>query len=827
MRENLPNNNTQTALSVFANEVDLRKRLFTTLKASGRVRGEFDSEKWKYNGRVIQFRTLRNPKGPEKQGLLVDFAASLARCVAVLAMQQGLTYESVYSKIYAVRLLSQRLGMSVESWLQLNRSSLNKAVSSLPDVLNQTTIYHRANEIGGLIQYLNSISHVNSGTKCYFMPRRLSWKSGVKNPIRSMLDRTSEAATAHSSEKFVPSLHIGLGEARSRIRLNPHLEPKSGYDRIRLEALAFAISLGLRVGEICTLPATALDHDEETGSAFVRAFTEKGALPSARPLSSLWTPLVTEANDYLLNQCSEARARAREIEINGFSFVGDVLAKRRKNAPLSKSKIAQLTLAGLDEDKHYFVNEIEDAFDLSSKEFTSGGKYESSMKALPRIVAAHVSLWLDDRFRRWDWENYAKHGTDHRTGQVGPKYLSMVAIADFCGASRSSVPKASWCYGDIRRLLIDLSKHGIFDEDWAVTEKTKDFFRNKWSRLRRQVLARSGGGQCCVVDIDHWCELLSRRYKAQLERHFREIYEDEAAPSGSPAAFRIERESSRAAPKLSEHLIVVWEYQFSGVRNRGILPKPILRSDFYNYLCSNSGKRTVFERLNIRDAQGHIFSITPHQIRHWVTTALLRSGPSEMMADLWMGRKPGVSRHYDHRTAKERAELARAKYLAEVVPDDFLGRKITVWRTSGLSQDAIRQLVVSKLRVMHFVPWGACSRELYISPCTRGLMCLRGFGSDTACEFFHIDRTSPEARCEIEKLRDKYIAMLQTVEPLLTDARDAIMNELNEAEPLDQHIRFIVDVIRGCEEALAAYEKGVSRVSGARDAVVQHGVSAK
>lgn len=128
------------------------------------------------------------------------------------------------------------------------------------------------------------------------------------------------------------------------------------------------------------------------------------------------------------------------------------------------------------------------------------------------------------------------------------------------------------------------------------------------------------------------------------------------------------------------------------------------------------------------------------------------------------------------------------------------------WRENGLSSSQIEQLVCEKLKVLHFTPWGGCSRELYISPCNKGLMCLRGFGTDSACPSFQIDPADLVARRNIEDLRHKYTQMLRVIEPRHSELAETLMHELNTSEPLDQHLAFVVDVVRGCNEALRTYD---------------------
>jgi hypothetical protein len=315
------------------------------------------------------------------------------------------------------------------------------------------------------------------------------------------------------------------------------------------------------------------------------------------------------------------------------------------------------------------------------------------------------------------------------------------------------------------------------------------------------------------MNINSLTETIRKRYAQLLTRHFQEEFDE----TGNLKTGKFIGHDVRQGVKtrLSEHLIVLWDNQFSNFETQGILPRPIFRSDFYRHISSNqAGGKTIFERLNILDDKGNPYSFSPHQIRRWITTNMYRSGVPEHVIDLWMGRTPRQSRVYDYRTAQERAELIREKYTdSETPPNDYLGRKVTLWREDGLSEGNISSLVSEKLRALHYTPWGTCSKELYLSPCTKGLMCLRGFGTGSACSSFQIDPNDFEAKDSILQLRAKYLLMLNEIQPNYKTLSADIFAELNSSEPLDQHIQFIIDLISGCDSALKAYDINQNLIS--------------
>lgn len=773
---------------------------FEAAKTAGIVSGEFEDDVWHYKGLRLLFREIGGKSRAEHRPHLSDRAGQLGRCFAAWTIAAKVSPELAISRVNAFRWLAKTIGRRDALWTNISPATLNEALSKLKHATKDSTTYHRANGIGSFVEYLNGLVVRIDGEDLRYSERFIRWRHGVPNPIRSTLEVTSESHEARRKDKFEPNLHIALATARTMTSQNPSLEPCPGYDRLRLEPLAFGLALGLRVGEICALPLDVLEVDESTGAHLARIPIEKGAIPGGTAVPEIWEEALREAQAYLLEHCAAARKRAREIETFGFEFVRRTVLEGRTNRPLTDGQLAQLRVEGLDPAKHCFISELISSFSISEKELTADGKYGSCRVDLPRLVAARMTAWLDDRFRRWDWLKFAQRYA--RTGNISN--ISVLDVGKYCGTSKASVAKASWYINDLRKFLAKMRAAGIFEPGRKTPLAARDAWRKRWLTMRTQMLSHRGGGSCTAIHIDVFMTELERRYASYLSRHFKEVFIEGGNASGG--GFVGNRVRRGMETKLSDHLVVLWEYQFTGMSALGILPRPILRSDFYNYLCRNAQKKTVFERLAICSDDGRPYSFTPHSIRRWVTTALLRSGPSETAIDLWMGRTPRQTRHYDYRTAKERAEYVRARYLDEgAEPNDVLGRKVKFWREEGLSSEQIEKLVCEKLKILHFTPWGGCTRELYISPCNKGLMCLRGFGTESACASFQIDPSDLVAKRNIEGLRAKYMKMLNVIEPNHAGLLEILRSELSTTEQLDQHIAFMIDIVRGCDEALRSY----------------------
>jgi hypothetical protein len=422
------------------------------------------------------------------------------------------------------------------------------------------------------------------------------------------------------------------------------------------------------------------------------------------------------------------------------------------------------------------------AFDITPNELTTTGRsLDVTSKALSRNEALLID-WIDRRIRNADWYKFARHYKGSGKRVAGDADLAYSRLSIVTGITKATL--LNHPYREFLQELLNLvSENGLLNTKGPYAIATTKIIAKKWAALRRKLLDHRHDR---VVDVTAWSHALEQRYLGYVAAHFRENFKQSSKGTHEPVRSPAHSAYDAQNTLLSEQLIVVWDLQFSGFKNKGMIPRPLMRHDLYNYLRGDNLKETIFKRLDIRDETGSHVAITPHQIRHWVTTAKMRSGASQMMVDLWMGRKPGQSRHYDHRSAAERAESVRSIYSAKVVPDDYLGRKVTHWRSRGVSEEEIELLINSKLRVAHFVPWGMCSRELYVAPCTRGLMCLRGFGTASACPSFHVDPSDLEAKKNIENLRSKYVDMLKKIEPNYESLKKRIEIELNDTAPLDR-----------------------------------------
>ncbi|MGL0818813.1 hypothetical protein [Vibrio vulnificus] len=321
----------------------------------------------------------------------------------------------------------------------------------------------------------------------------------------------------------------------------------------------------------------------------------------------------------------------------------------------------------------------------------------------------------------------------------------------------------------------------------AVVGRIKTKFEGEERSQRRKVYSKSLIAQMC---LEQW------------QQKKRDVFN---ANDDVVASTEIVSTAYTVHMPFSKFLFIAKEDTFdASTATQGIVPCPLTYRSYFRWVNkdNNTRSRTIFQNYNIYDETGDLVTLTPHQIRHWVTTALIRSGKNESAIDLWMGRTIGQARHYDHRTPKERAEELRKRYMSDNPPDDVLGRRIRRMRSNEVSVDEIEVALNHTMSAVHYTPWGTCNRDLDVSPCQKGMVCLRGNNGET-CSHFGIDVNDKEALVNIHNTKVHYENQLTVLLPNY----DNLSERLNHQEPLDQHVQFCIDTVNGCLAAIKAYEE--------------------
>lgn len=134
------------------------------------------------------------------------------------------------------------------------------------------------------------------------------------------------------------------------------------------------------------------------------------------------------------------------------------------------------------------------------------------------------------------------------------------------------------------------------------------------------------------------------------------------------------------------------------------------------YAGASCRRQGLFERLGLIDDDGQTVRLTPHQLRHYMSTLANEANLSQLDIAKWAGRAD--VRHnacYDHETAESLLDKARA------IDADMFGRALTATPHRPVTA---RELMDGHLPGVHLTRYGACLHDFAISPCPMYRDCL-------------------------------------------------------------------------------------------------------
>ena len=124
----------------------------------------------------------------------------------------------------------------------------------------------------------------------------------------------------------------------------------------------------------------------------------------------------------------------------------------------------------------------------------------------------------------------------------------------------------------------------------------------------------------------------------------------------------------------------------------------------------------LFERLGLVDDDGGTVRITPHQLRHYMTTLANEGNLSQLDIARWAGRSDvRHNEYYDHETAGSLVSKARA------VDEDMFGTAVTATPRRPVTA---KQLIQGPSLAVHLTKYGACLHDFAMSPCPMYRDCL-------------------------------------------------------------------------------------------------------
>ncbi|MFZ0547513.1 MAG: hypothetical protein WAM60_18850 [Candidatus Promineifilaceae bacterium] len=173
---------------------------------------------------------------------------------------------------------------------------------------------------------------------------------------------------------------------------------------------------------------------------------------------------------------------------------------------------------------------------------------------------------------------------------------------------------------------------------------------------------------------------------------------------------------------LSESLFVVFKnFFFPRGGHVCLLAEPMRKSHINSFLSSHGLNRSVFERCDIREADGTFCRMSSHQFRHWLNDIADKGGLPTDALTRWMGRdNPRDTEAYKHATMDERLRWVKEGIQAE----QLHGTMADVY--FELAEGERDVFLNGQIQAVHFTPMGLCLHDFAVEPCPYHLNCVRG-----------------------------------------------------------------------------------------------------
>lgn len=126
---------------------------------------------------------------------------------------------------------------------------------------------------------------------------------------------------------------------------------------------------------------------------------------------------------------------------------------------------------------------------------------------------------------------------------------------------------------------------------------------------------------------------------------------------------------------------------------------------------------SLFERFELKEADGSPIGLTSHQLRHWLSTMSERAGMDDYTLAQWAGRaRVSDNRHYDHRTSEEKLKTAQELLHGE--------KPSVLERFRGKAPVTYQELGVDRLGTAKATLYGMCAHDYAMAPCQKQMECM-------------------------------------------------------------------------------------------------------
>lgn len=240
---------------------------------------------------------------------------------------------------------------------------------------------------------------------------------------------------------------------------------------------------------------------------------------------------------------------------------------------------------------------------------------------------------------------------------------------------------------------------------------------------------------------------------------------------------------------LSETLLIMpRNFLDSRTKPQWLLVEPVRAGHLQRFLATRKGVKSIFERFDIREADGTPCRLTSHQFRHWLNDLADKGGMPVASISRWMGRESWQETEaYRHATPDE-----RLVWVKQGIRDGHIQGMLAA-AFSELPFAERDSFLDGQVQAVHFTPMGLCIHDFAIEPCPYHLNCVRG-----CPDYLRTKGSSTERRRLLQVQAD--------TEKALTDARQYAAD--HRVKTAAAWVRHHEETLAGIEAALAVDEQG-------------------
>jgi len=179
------------------------------------------------------------------------------------------------------------------------------------------------------------------------------------------------------------------------------------------------------------------------------------------------------------------------------------------------------------------------------------------------------------------------------------------------------------------------------------------------------------------------------------------------------AVLRLQPQLTPGSRPLSEYLLLVPAHYF---RNEMASLQPIVTfvtgAQIHGFLSTSDKHKSIFERLDITDAEGKPYVVTSHAFRHYLNTIAKDGELPELDIARWSGRKRiEQNAAYDHTGGRQLAKRMRELH------DTAAMRGPLTDTVKKLPPAEREEFLKARINTAHMTDIGACIQDWSLAPC--------------------------------------------------------------------------------------------------------------